>query len=319
MLLAMDDLATLHPNGLFLRREALDFGYNDRHLTAAVRDRALVRVRQGVYVSARRWLLGSDSDRYRLRGQAVCLTHNDNVALSHTSGAAELGLRLWEPDLSLVHVTRLDGGPGGRKGDIVYHVGAWTPDDVVQKEEMLLLAPVHAALGAASLQSVEGGLVTLDSLLDLDLCDLDGLRDVYRRTACWPNMRRMHLTVRLVRDGAQSAGESRSRYLCWAQNLPEPELQFEVYDESGRHVGTTDFAWPEHGLLGEFDGKIKYGRLLRKGEDASDVVFREKVREDRLREVTGWIVVRLVWSDLHRPQETAQRIRRLLRRGVTVA
>jgi hypothetical protein len=94
--------------------------------------------------------------------------------------------------------------------------------------------------------------------------------------------------------------------------LPAPTTQFRVVDEAGVLVGITDLAWPEHGLLGEFDGKVKYGRLLSPGEDPTDVVFREKRREDRLREVTGYRVIRLTWADLLRGAETAARIRRLM-------
>ena len=65
--------------------------------------------------------------------------------------------------------------------------------------------------------------------------------------------------------------------------------------------------------MSEFDGKVKYGRLLRPGESPADAVFREKVREDRLREALQWGMVRLVWADLYRPAATAARIRRLLR------
>ena len=75
-------------------------------------------------------------------------------------------------------------------------------------------------------------------------------------------------------------------------------LQFEVYDETGRLVGRCDFAWPEHHLLGEFDGRRKYGRGLVPGQSAEEAVFLEKRREDLLREVTQWAMVRLVWSDL---------------------
>ena len=99
----------------------------------------------------------------------------------------------------------------------------------------------------------------------------------------------------------------------WTQHLPEPQLQFKVYDEDGSLVGITDFAWPEFGLLGEFDGKIKYGRLLKEGETASDAVVREKEREDRIREVTRWLMIRYVWRDLYQPEATAARTRRLMR------
>ena len=52
-------------------------------------------------------------------------------------------------------------------------------------------------------------------------------------------------------------------------------------------VGVADMAWPEHGVLGEFDGKVKYGRLLLPGESPGDAVFREKRREDEMRRLTG--------------------------------
>ena len=68
-----------------------------------------------------------------------------------------------------------------------------------------------------------------------------------------------------------------------------------------------------HRVFGEFDGKIKYGRLLRPGHDAGQVVFAEKRREDLVRELTRGSMVRLVWEDLDRPRVTHDRIARLLR------
>jgi hypothetical protein len=60
--------------------------------------------------------------------------------------------------------------------------------------------------------------------------------------------------------------------------------------------------------VGEFDGRIKYGRLLRPGQDAGDAVFAEKRREDAIRD-EDWGVVRWVWSDLERPDRFAGRVR----------
>jgi hypothetical protein len=97
--------------------------------------------------------------------------------------------------------------------------------------------------------------------------------------------------------------------------LPEPVLQFEVRDAAGTFVGRTDFAWPEYGLLGEFDGFSKYGRLRRPGETVEEAVVREKTREDLLREVTGWLMIRLIWRELFTPDATAARLRAQLLRG----
>jgi hypothetical protein len=88
-----------------------------------------------------------------------------------------------------------------------------------------------------------------------------------------------------------------------------------VYDERGVLVGVTDMVWEEHRLLGEFDGRVKYGRLLRPGEEPGDAVFREKRREDELRRLTDFSMVRLTWADLYRGAETAARIRRLMLRA----
>ena len=59
-----------------------------------------------------------------------------------------------------------------------------------------------------------------------------------------------------------------------------------------------DFGWPERGVVGEFDGLVKYGRgRTTVDEDMADVVWREKQREDRIRE-TGLGVVRWTWPEI---------------------
>lgn len=311
----MDDLLSLHANGLFLRREALEHGYRDRDLGLARREGVIVRIRHGAYVPLSAWQGADDFARHRLKAQAVLLTHGNHVALSHTSGAIEHGLRLWRPDLSKIHVTRLDGLTSRRLPDVVYHADSWGPDDVFAKDEGLVLGPESCALGAAALTTVAGGLVILDSVLDLDLGSEESLWRAYAARSRSPHTRKLQITLRLTRRGAQSLAESLFRHLAWAQHLPEPVLQFEVYDEMGNLVGITDFAWPEYGLLGEFDGKLKYGRLLRAGELPGDAVFREKQREDLLREITGWMMIRYIWDDLFHPAVTGDRTRRMLRRA----
>ena len=92
-------------------------------------------------------------------------------------------------------------------------------------------------------------------------------------------------------------------------SLPDPELQVKVHDANGTPLGRSDYGWLRGRLLGEFDGKIKYGRLLKPGESAGDAVFREKLREDALRD-NGSRVVRWVWAELAQPNEVIQRIRR---------
>jgi hypothetical protein len=96
--------------------------------------------------------------------------------------------------------------------------------------------------------------------------------------------------------------------------VPAPDLQREIFDERHLLVGRSDFCWEEQQTLGEFDGRIKYGRLLKPGESISDAVYAEKIREDRLRDL-GWQVVRWTWSDLDLVVALVQRLERAFARG----
>ncbi len=231
----MDELAYLHDDGVFLRREALAFGYEDRDLTRAVRSGRLHRVRQGAYVAASTWAAAGGVERHRLRCTAVLLTHENRVALSHGSAAVHHDLRLWDVPLGRVHVLRLDGGPGRVCGDVVYHSGAWSPDDVWQLGDRLLTSPTRAALETASLVGVEPALVIFDGVIDLGLASPEELAAMYQRMDGWPQTQHLQVPIRLMRPGAQSVGESRARYLCWAQGVPEPRAAVRGARRKRRH------------------------------------------------------------------------------------
>ncbi len=52
----------------------------------------------------------------------------------------------------------------------------------------------------------------------------------------------------------------------WQLGLPKPVVQPRL-KANGRRF-RADFGWPEFGVLGEFDGRMKYDELLRPGESA---------------------------------------------------
>lgn len=308
----MDELSTLHPGGVFLRRDALALGYDDADLRRAVQMGVLARVRHGAYVAADAWNRADGPKRHLLACRAVLLSHGDQVALSHVSGAIAAGLNVWGVDLSKVHVVRRDAVTARRLGDVVHHVGSWADLDVHEIDGMRVLDPSGCALGLAATSSVEAGIVTLDSVYENGFATPEDLHHLHRSLGSWPGSKRLQVSLRLSQPGAQSVGESRLRYLCWLGHLPKPTLQYVVRDRSGSVVGTTDFAWSKARVLGEFDGKVKFEKFLRPGETPSDAAFREKVREDRLREATGWRLIRFVWSDLGDRNGTIGRLRAVL-------
>ncbi|MET0693332.1 MAG: hypothetical protein ABWY56_05345, partial [Propionibacteriaceae bacterium] len=77
----------------------------------------------------------------------------------------------------------------------------------------------------------------------------------------------------------------------------------------------SDFCWEHYRTLGEFDGRVKYGRLLKPGESVEDVIYREKLREDALRDEI-WEMVRWTWADLTSPDALERRLRRAFARGL---
>lgn len=294
-------------HGVVLRREAVALGYDDKALALAVREGQLVRVRHGVYCPSDIWLGAGPAERHMIRARAVLRTTPGPVALTHVSALVAHGVEVWGADLDTVHVTRLDAGASRIAPGVRHHVGALPASDLTDVEGMCVSAPARATVEAMSVLGSESALVSADSALHQRLCEADDLWRVHRRLEGWPWLQRARVVLALADGGAASVGESRSRHLFWWAGLPRPILQYEVRSPSGQLLGITDFAWPQHRLLGEFDGRIKYAALLRPGETASDAVFREKQREDRLREATGFAMCRLTWQDLEDPRRTAHR------------
>jgi hypothetical protein len=173
--------------------------------------------------------------------------------------------------------------------------------------------PVRAALEYTTTANVEHSLVEIDNLLHRKLVELTELRARYAAMAQWPGTLITDLVLRLADGRSESVGETRARYLVWSQGLPAPEVNYPIHDEHGHEVARVDLAWPALGLFLEFDGKIKNQRLLKEGEDPSDVVVREKRREDMICRLTGWRCIRIVWADLYRPEITAAQIRAMFR------
>jgi hypothetical protein len=108
------------------------------------------------------------------------------------------------------------------------------------------------------------------------------LEDQLARMARWPGIRQARRAVELLDSRSESAGESASRVRLHQDGLPAPDLQQDIFDEQGTFVARVDFLWKEQRTIGEFDGKIKYGQMLKPSQSIEEVLFEEKRREDAL-------------------------------------
>ncbi len=293
----------------FLRREALAAGVSDKRLTGGVRSGSLVRIRHGVYADAAWWAGADDRQRHHVFAHAVLRLCRHGVVLSHLSAAVEHDLDLWRADLRRVHLTHAEPASGRAVGGVVHHRGRLRGVDLRDAGVHLVTTVARTVVDCASLMTVEQGRGVADSALRTGQTTKQQLWEAFFRAEGSPGFAHVRLVVGRSNALSGSAGETRCRAMFMSLGLPAPVLQYVVRDTCGEFVARTDFAWPELGLIIEFDGLQKY----RAGSgDPAEIVIREKLREDRIREVTGWRVIRLTWADLAHPERVLARIRAAL-------
>lgn len=297
-------------DGVLHRRALLAEGYTDSELQRSRRAEEIVVLRRGAYVRAGDRRLRAPEARHALLISAERERVAPEAVVSHVSAAVLYGLPVWGVPLDRVHVTRARS-TGGRAGARVYvHSAPLGPNEVRMCAGMAVTSPARTLVDLARTGTFESAVVTADAALRAGLVDEDTLAEALHRTAGWrgaPAARRMAAFV----DGrTESVGESRSRVALWRAGFPPPIPQWEVWQD-GTMLGRVDFAWPHAGTVAEFDGEVKYGRLLRPGQDPGEVVFEEKLREDRLR-AAGLTVVRWTWRDLATFEVPTTRLRRAL-------
>lgn len=294
----------------FTRAEALARGETDRSLLAGVRAGTLIRLRHGAYTWAHELAGFDERQRHLVLARAALAQQKGAAALASTSAALFRGFDVYGHDLEVVHLARLDGGSSRRQAGIVHHVVSKDTRLRVQLcGGVLVVSPEDTVWQVALLSNLEGAVVTADSALHHQ----PGLKAALKTLAggSWnhPRSRTARLALRLARPRAESVGESLTRIACFRHGIPEPELQHDVLDATGRRLGRTDFWWKEFRHLGEFDGKIKYGRLLKEGQSPTDAVVGEKRREDAMRS-TQHGMSRFAWSEVQ-PGSAARRMAQL--------
>ncbi|MGI8459803.1 MAG: type IV toxin-antitoxin system AbiEi family antitoxin domain-containing protein [Propionibacteriaceae bacterium] len=298
--------------GFFLRSQALDVGLLDRDLVDGLRAGDIVRLRHGAYAPAADHRDLTPVEQYAVLTRAAVAAQRGRVAVTGPSAAALHGLPLYACDLSVVHLIRLDGGATRCEAGVRHHkFGRDLTADLMELNGIQVTGMARTAWEVARVAGVDAGVVTADGALHRSPEIVTELRAFARLLSNQPGARAAGEVVWLADGRSESPGESVLRVRFVRYGIPKPVLQLEVYDEDGRLIGRTDFGWPEHRHLGEFDGMIKYGRLLREGETSSDVIVREKLREDELRGVgSGYGMSRFIWAST-RPRRVDREMARL--------
>jgi len=300
------------------RSALLAAGITPAMLRTRLADGSLVRVRNGVFVAGSQWP-STATDQHLLRARAEQVAHPGAV-ISHGSAALLHGLPhpgrgAW--DAAPVSLTT-DGGPRPILAGVAYHHGALPAGQVVRD--------------AAGYRVTSVSRTAIDLARDLDLPEALMLLDAAARLACqqflsrprradYRNVRmvtaarklldeaaltvrcaRLEAAIALVEPCRESPIESLAAGHFHLAGLPCPLFQEPVRTRLG--VFFPDCYWPEHRLIGEADGAVKYA-------DA-DAYVKEKEREQAFRDV-GFRVVRWLGKEIvGRPDVVVHRVARTL-------
>ncbi len=299
-------------HGVFSTAEALDAGLDSYELTRLVRRGMCERLRRGWYVDAADYRAADDAGRHLLRARAVSAAISTPHVLSHSSAAAAHGLPLHEISLDEVHLTHpLSARATRHEARVWHHCGDLEALEVMTVDGLGVTALARTAFDVARTSDPAGALVVADAALARGATPED-YRAVLEHRADWPgSVKASHVLTRA--DGrSESVGESLSRLAFIRAGFAPDVLQPDVRTDRGEY--RTDFGWVERGVLGEFDGKIKYGRLLANGETATDVLVQERERELAI-ERAGWVVVRFTWAEIFDVRLVRARLEAAFRRA----
>lgn len=289
---ALDDL--MRRRDVVTTRDAERAGVGGDDLRAACAAGQLVRVRVDAYTAAERWqqLDGAGQHRLRVLGAARRLRE---PVFTHDSAAALWRLPRIGPWPDAVHVS-LPHGVGNRSSAGVHrHATPGPVHGVVTVDGVRATGTARTVLDVARTWDFASGLVAADHALHAGWATAARLARELEAAGVGRGVPRARRVVDAASAASESVGESLSRARMIELGLPLPELQHRVEDGDG-FVGRVDFWWADLGLVGEFDGRLKY-RAGGAADDRAveDRVWAEKLREDRLRAL-GLRVVRWTWD-----------------------
>lgn len=247
------------------------------------------RVARGAYVPQAAWAALTGRQQYLLEVQAVARTRRSRPVLSHESAAVLWNLPLLTVPGS-VHISTTAVTSNRSSGRVTKHLARLDDADVVERDGILVTSIERTVLDLAATTSFAAGVLVADRAILADRWGrVPPLTTRERLLECWARAQplRAHARTRSVilfaETGSESPLESVSRVSMWSLGCPRPQLQVLHSDQDG-DIGWSDFGWQEYDAVGEADGDGKYlDPAIRGNKSIEQVVFAEKLREDRIR------------------------------------
>ncbi|MFI6211091.1 hypothetical protein ACIBCD_03790 [Nocardia brasiliensis] len=293
------------------RSDALAEGFSDNELRRLTTRCGWHRIRPGSYLPPHVYATLDRQQRYSAFVHAAAAHLSAPAVLSHQSSAVVQDLPLWGLALDRVHVTRHRAGGGRRRKHLHVHCAPFEEADVVSIGALRAFTPARTVADIARTAAFQAVVAVGDAAVRRFQLSHETLCQALSYAEGRPGFRAAERAIGLFDGRSESVGESRSRVVLADLDLPTPELQSTILDTSGRFVARVDFCFEQLGVIGEFDGKLKYDGSL---TAPATTVYEEKLREDNLRDL-GWEVVRWTWPDLDTTANLSDRFRRAAARA----
>lgn len=297
-----DELEILHGvsvNRVFSTAAAEQAGIPRLRLVAMAKQQELVHLARGAWTTAQP---ADAEDLHLLRTVAIIGRHRTTSAATAHSALIARGLPVVGADLSRVHLIR-DTSPTTRRSK---DYSVWSPghdlvevtrDDALE-HPIWCAEPAIMVVHAGLVNGPGAALIAADAAVARQLVTARQLEvaaaDLPLGTRGAAGVRRALADV----DGRhESPGETLTAQVC-------RDLGYELEPQVWIGPWRVDFIIRGTKVVLEFDGAVKY-------ESKRDLLA-EKRREDDLRR-RGWVIVRLMWDDLHHPKRVRERIEAALR------
>lgn len=302
--------------GLVTRAQALRWA-SRRDVDRWIANGAWVLVRRGVYATRERYVAArTSSQRHLLMSVARCLVTGGDTVVSHESAATVLYIPLLRALTGQPRVTVHTPDSTTAGGVLGRYLAPVPAEHRMLVAGVPLTSPARTVADLCRTPDERAAAVVADGGLRLGV-PREAILNVLAYCRRWPYVAAARETVRLASRWSETPLESLALRWCRLQGLPVPEQQLTVRTEQGRFLARVDFVWPELRTVAEVDGQLKYDEDEADRQRPRRVAWREKLREDGMRD-HGLEVARGYWSDdADDGAQFAQRVRRAMARAAS--
>lgn len=287
------DYRFLADEDVFSYARAIAVGASPEGLRQAHRRGDITRLHQGWYTPGRP---RDRVDRHRLRTVALLQEYEGRAVASHVSALVWEGLPLEGVDLGVVHLMWRDSGVPFRSYSRT-HIHECAPGSWITPSARAV-DPALAVV-QAGMSQVSSMLVAADAALRIGSVTPSRMRAAAEALKGQRGITAARKAIEWCDGRHESPGETLAARLLRSLGYAAiPQVVIERSEAPGR-MYVADFLIDGTRVIVEFDGRGKY--------DDPTVLFAEKQREDELRRL-GYVVVRLTWEDLSRPEQVRRRL-----------